>query len=214
MLLQHAPPARIAEGEKGVTGTAQAWRAAMAESSGARGTKRRSWTACSPRRGRLGCQQHWYLSALLRPNPLLADSRPSREKLQQAVAVQGQLPERRKARGKSCLFFMTGAVEGGVDEGTHGSEFVRHADEGGERRQRFIRAVDEVGVGDAHRRDAAAREPGLGVANLLAVGLGDVRSGLGGLAEASEHAILAVENFLHLALHEEDAVMEILDFGF
>ena len=101
-----------------------------------------------------------------------------------------------------------GTVEAGVDDGAHGGEFLRHAEEGGEWWQRFVRVVDEIGVGHAQRRDAAAGEPALGVADLLAVGLGDVRTRPGGLAEAGEHAVLAVEDFLHLALHEEDAVVE------
>ena len=105
-------------------------------------------------------------------------------------------------------------MEAGVDDRAHGLELVRHAEEGGERRQRLVRAVDEIRVGDAQRGDAAAGEPGLGVADLLAVGLGDVRAGLGGLAEAGEHAVLAVEDLVHVALHEEHAVVEILDFGF
>ena len=74
--------------------------------------------------------------------------------------------------------------------------------------------MDEICVGDAHGGDAAAREPGLGVADLLAVGLGDVRSGMGRLAETGQHAVLALEDFLHLALHEEHAVVEILNVGF
>ena len=106
------------------------------------------------------------------------------------------------------LFLIAGAVEGGIDDGAHGGEFLRHAEEDGERWQRLVRAVDEIRVGDAQGGDAAAGEPGLGVADLLAVGLGDVCAGLGGLAETGEHAVLAGEDFLHVPLHEEHAVVE------
>ena len=122
----------------------------------------------------------------------------------------------RKGGGSSKLRDELGAtadaVEGGIDDGAHGSEFLGHSEEGGERRQGLVRVVDEVRVGHAHGRDAAAGEPGLGVADLLAVSLGDVRAGPGGLAEAGEHAVLAIQDFLHLALHEEHAVVESVQF--
>ena len=71
--------------------------------------------------------------------------------------------------------------------------------------------ADEAGVVDFQRRNAAADESRAGMAGLLAVGLSDVGVLTGLLRFAIqfvEHALLAEEDFVHVAFHVEDAVVK------
>lgn len=68
-----------------------------------------------------------------------------------------------------CARSNPGAVEGGIDAGSHGGKPVGGAEEGGYLRQDLIGPVDEPFVADAHYVDAESGAPAFGMALLLPV---------------------------------------------
>ena len=81
--------------------------------------------------------------------------------------------------------------------------------------QNLIGAVHEGLEADAHGVDSQTGTPSLGVAFLFPVDFADVGSlfvGYGRFAETLEHGVLALQNFFHIPLHEENPVMKQFRF--
>ena len=109
-----------------------------------------------------------------------------------------------------------GVVLSGVDAGAHCSELVNSIEECGKRRQNLIRAVHEGVIVDAHRVDSQRGAPAFGVALLLLISVANVGgcfTGGGSFAQPPQHGGLALEDFLHIAFHENDPIMERLRFS-
>ena len=82
--------------------------------------------------------------------------------------------------------------------------------------QNFIGVVHEGLEADAHGVDSQVGAPALGVALLLPVDLADIGglfAGCGRLPETLKHGILALEDFFHVSLHEENPVVKRFRFG-
>ena len=82
-------------------------------------------------------------------------------------------------------------------------------------RQNLVGVVHEGLEADAHGVDSQSGAPALGMALLLPVDFADVGSVFVGgarFAETLQHRVLALQNFFHVPLHEENPVVE--RFGF
>ena len=107
------------------------------------------------------------------------------------------------------------AVQGWIDAGAHGGKLVGHAEKTSELWQNLVRVVHKALEADAHGVDPQIGAPALSMALLLPVGLADIGSFFGGcgrFAETLQHGVLALKDFFHVPLHEENPVAERFRF--